>query len=302
MTTDLTHLTPKALPTRAEAAALGFLARYERATLELYRIHLRVLFDWCGAHGLDPLDVERTHLELFRHYLTTERGNAPTTVEHRLTVIRQFYRFAVIDGYLEKSPADHLNIPRAKRDESRLMGLSRHELATLLSVAQGEPRRWALVAMLGLLGMRVSEACSVDVEDTRGEQRGYRTISFVGKAGKPATMPLPVPVQRAIDAAIGDRTSGPLLLRESGTRLERRTAYRWIRRLGERAGIRDLHPHALRHTMVTLSLDAGVPLRDVQYAARHADPRMTERYDRQRGNLDRHAAHYLVAYVAGAAA
>jgi integrase/recombinase XerD len=49
------------------------------------------------------------------------------------------------------------------------------------------------------------------------------------------------------------------------------------------------------------SFDAGVPLRDVQEAASHADPRTTMRYDRARGSLDRHATYIVAAYVAGAA-
>jgi len=60
-------------------------------------------------------------------------------------------------------------------------------------------------------------------------------------------------------------------------------------------------PHALRHAFLTAALDAGVPLRDVQEAASLADPRMTMRYDRARGSLDRHAAYIVTAYVAGAA-
>ena len=47
------------------------------------------------------------------------------------------------------------------------------------------------------------------------------------------------------------------------------------------------------------ALDAGVPLRDAQILARHADPRTTEHYDRARGNLDRHAVHFLTVCVAG---
>jgi integrase/recombinase XerD len=50
---------------------------------------------------------------------------------------------------------------------------------------------------------------------------------------------------------------------------------------------------------ITNALDAGVPLRDAQILARHADPRTTEHYDRARGNLDRHGVHFLTAYVAG---
>jgi hypothetical protein len=52
---------------------------------------------------------------------------------------------------------------------------------------------------------------------------------------------------------------------------------------------------------VQATLDAGVPLRDVQEAASHADPRTTMRYDRARGSLDRHATYIVAAYLAGAA-
>ena len=58
------------------------------------------------------------------------------------------------------------------------------------------------------------------------------------------------------------------------------------------------HPHMLRHTFVTTMPDAGVDLRDVQIAARHADPRTTMRYDRARKNLDRHPNYILAAYMA----
>lgn len=54
----------------------------------------------------------------------------------------------------------------------------------------------------------------------------------------------------------------------------------------------------LRHTFVTTMLDAGVDLRDVQIAARHADPRTTMRYDRARKNLDRRPSYILAAYMA----
>jgi hypothetical protein len=52
---------------------------------------------------------------------------------------------------------------------------------------------------------------------------------------------------------------------------------------------------------ITAALDAGVPLRDVQETASHADPRTTMRYDRARVSLDRHATYIVAAYLAGAA-
>jgi integrase len=63
----------------------------------------------------------------------------------------------------------------------------------------------------------------------------------------------------------------------------------------------DVTPHTLRHEFITAALDAGVPLRDVQEAASHADPRTTMRYDRARGSLDRRATYIVAAYLAGAA-
>jgi integrase len=75
---------------------------------------------------------------------------------------------------------------------------------------------------------------------------------------------------------------------------------RRLKTLADEAQIRTatVHPHMLRHTFVTTMLDARVSLRDVQIAARHADPRTTMRYDRARKNLDRHPNYILAAYMA----
>jgi integrase/recombinase XerD len=69
--------------------------------------------------------------------------------------------------------------------------------------------------------------------------------------------------------------------------------------LRQRLGTGNVHPHMLRAAFIMAALDAGVPLRDVQIAARHADPRTTTIYDRHRQNFDRHAAYAVVAFVAG---
>ena len=127
-------------------------------------------------------------------------------------------------------------------------------------------------------------------------------MTVLGKGSKLAIMPLPPRVGRAVDQAAVDRSTGPLLLSRSGRRLDRHGATRIVRRLAKRAGItKHISPHSLRHSFITAALDAGVPLRDVQIAARHADPRTTTRYDRARNNLDRHASYVVTAFVAGAA-
>jgi site-specific recombinase XerD len=91
----------------------------------------------------------------------------------------------------------------------------------------------------------------------------------------------------------------PILVRRDGQRLDRRTAHRWVRSIGKRAGIGLMNPHMLRAAFILAALDAGVPLREVRVAARHADPRTTTVYDRRRQEFDKHAAYVVVAFVAG---
>ena len=303
--TTLIGLPTARITTTAELAAAGYLARYNGGTRESYRVSLKILFDWCGGLGVDVLDgMRRPVLELFARYLEEERRNSPTTVARHLSIIRGFYSFAEIDGYIGRSPAAHLRMPRVYRDESKTLGLDRMELGNLIQTARASHvMDAALITLMGMLGLRVSEACAVKIEDYHQIERGHRVLRMVGKGGKPATIPLPVPVIRALDAAAGDRTSGPLLLRrKSGQPMNRKAAALAVERLCRAAGItKKISPHSLRHSYVTACLDAGVPLRDVQVAARHSDPRITARYDRARHNHDRHASHVVAAFLAGAA-
>jgi integrase/recombinase XerD len=105
-------------------------------------------------------------------------------------------------------------------------------------------------------------------------------LRVCGKGTKIVQVPLPPAVGRAVDRATGSRDRGPILLNGRGTRMDRHAATRRLRRLAGTVGLRTkVHPHMLRHTFVTTMLDAGVALRDVQIAARHADPRTTMRYE-----------------------
>ena len=106
---------------------------------------------------------------------------------------------------------------------------------------------------------------------------------------------------RAIDLAVGERSEGPIFIEADGRRVDRHAAGRIVRRIARRAGIsKRVGPHTLRHAFITAALDAGVPLRDVQEAASHADPRTTMRYDRGRQSLDRHATYIVATFIAGA--
>ena len=153
-----------------------------------------------------------------------------------------------------------------------------------------------------MIGLRVTEATNISLTDLRS-QSGYELLTIIGKGAKPALIPLPVPVLRAVCDAADGRSAGPLLLNRRGERLSPAAAAGRLRRLAKVAGLtQHLSPHTLRRTFCTAGLVSGVPLRDMQYAMRHTGSRTTLRYDMARANLDRHAAHAVAAYLAGVSA
>ena len=242
------------------------------------------------------LEASRTHLELYRTSME-ERGRAASTIDRRLSTACGFYRFAHIDGRISSNPAQYLRRPRVRRSEGR--GLDRGGLARVLFTAERfDHAHPALAVLLGLNGLRVSEACGANIEDL-GMERGHRVLRIVGKGSKPVLIALVPRTAPAIDLSIGEGRAGPIALRQDGRRLDRRTAHRWVQSIGKRAGLRPVHPYMLRAGLIMAGLDAGVRLREVQLAARHSDPRTTTVYHRRRQDLDRHAAYVVLAFVAG---
>jgi integrase/recombinase XerD len=286
----------------AQLAAVSYLARYSGHTHALYASQLRRWFAWCERNRLDPLiGIQRAHVELYIRHLG-DAGLMDSSVTTMMHAVRGSFRFAHIDGLIPSDPAVYARLPKVHRDESRTQGMDRLELIRFLQVAQTiAVHHGALAYLLGINALRASEAAAVRIEDYADTLRGHRVLQPVGKGNKPATMPITVPVLRVLEACRGQRTIGPLILRPvSGNPIDRRDAYRMVARIAKVAGIpRHISPHSLRHAAITNALDAGVPLRDAQILARHADPRTTEHYDRARGNLDRHGVHFLTAYVAG---
>jgi integrase/recombinase XerD len=262
---------------RLRPAVAAYLARFKGSSREHTESDLRSYLAWCAEHGLDPLAAQRPHLELYIRWMQEIRRLKPSTVSRRFSVAAGFYRTCVLDGILEHSPAEHVRRP-AVPTESPTLGFTHLQFEALLAADRQSPHPsdFALVAMLGLLGLRIFEATSADIADL-GEEHGHRVLRVCGKGTKIVLVPLPPAVGRAIDRATGNRSRGPILLNSRGARMDRHAATRRLRRLAESAGINaaKAHPHILRHTFVTTMLDAGVDLRDVQIAARHADPRTT---------------------------
>jgi integrase/recombinase XerD len=285
-------------PESAGELAGSFLRGYDnrRSTQEAYARDLADWFVWLSRAGIDALDAGLATIESYmREPLTSGKPPAPATLARRLACLSHYYRRAHYEGLIDRNPVEFATRPKVP-EQAETAGVSKQRARRLIAAARAEgPRETLLVLLLLELGLRVSEAVGADIEDL-SEQGRHRVLRLKGKGQttKAAVAPLNAALSHAVDQAKGVRTHGPLLVTSTGARLTRQHAGKLIKRLGEQIGLPDLHPHSLRHGFVTLSLDEGVSLRDVQDAARHADPRTTRRYDRNRNSLNRHPTHRLL--------
>ncbi len=297
-------------PTSASIAADGpslrlavaaFLTNYKGQTRVHAESDLSCYLAWCEAVRLDVFAARRVDLERYLRWMQTSRR------------LQALYGLQTHSPWslASTAPASSTASSDTRRPstcaapgcltESPTLGLSHLQFEALLTAARdsSNPNDAALVSMLGLLGLRICEATGADIENL-SEVHGHRVLKVHGKGGKVVLTPLPPAVARAIERATAERSWGPILRSRAETRMSRHVATRRLQRLTFAAGITisRMHPHMLRHTFVTTMLDAGVDLRDVQIAARHADPRTTMRYDRARKNLDRHPNYILAAFMA----
>jgi integrase/recombinase XerD len=208
-------------------ALAGFLAGYTGLTREAYALDLRQYASWCQQHHWRLFQARRADIECFARDLEA-RGRARATITRRLCTIAGFYKYAVEEELLEHSPAAHVRRPRLDY-ESHATGLDRNELGSLLVAAGlGDPAEHALISLLSLNGLRVSEATGANIE-ALGVERGHRTLVITRKGGKVVTIPLAPRTARVIDLAVGERSEGPVFLAADGRRLDRHGAARVVR-------------------------------------------------------------------------
>jgi integrase/recombinase XerD len=284
---------PEPFTERLRPAVAAYLARFKGSSRAHTESDLRCYLAWCAGRGLDPLAAQRPHLELHIRWMQEIRRFKPSTVSRRFSVVAGFYHACVLDRLMAHSPAEHVRRP-AVPAESPTLEFTHLQFEALLTAARESPNPYdfALVAMLGLLGLRIFEATSANICDL-SEEHGHRVLRVCGKGTKVVQVPLPPAVGRAIDRATGLRDHGPILLNNRGTRMDRHAATR--RRWPADGNFIPI----CSATLSSPRFDA-VDLRDVQIAARHADPRTTMRYDRARANLDRHPNYILAAYMSSA--
>ena len=152
--------------------------------------------------------------------------------------------------------------------ESHVTGLDRNEIGALLVAAGLGPASDVLISLLAINELRVSEAIGADIEALVLE-RGHGTPTLLRKASKIVTIPWPAhrPRRRPGHRRTPRRPDLPTPRRAAP---DRHAAGRIVSRVGIS---KPVSPHTRRHAFITAALDAGVPLRDMQEAASHADPR-----------------------------
>ena len=287
-----------------QQAAVGFLSQYRGSTLKCYTLELQRFFAWCEQRNLDPFLVQRADLNLFVHDIQTSPARyAESTISRWVGTVCGYYRYACDEEMIPKDPGRRITRPQVDHDKQRCTFLPPVEFATLIKYVtkHGTPTERALIGLIGLRGLRISEACSLDVDDFI-EQGGYRVVRFIGKGNKARTVVLPVPVVRAIEACIGDRTAGPILLNAVGNRMDRKVSGRMVKDLAARAGVDpDISNHSLRRSFVTAAIAKGESLLEVSLTVGHAQTSTTQRYDRLTKSLDRDISQSVAGFLSNLA-
>lgn len=266
--------------------------RWERgrspATVRAYRGDVTSLLGY--AHGLGVGRVAGLSTAHVRAWLGAgqEAGWSRATTSRRAAAARTFTSWAVRHDVLSTDPAGRLVSPRRSRhlprvlDEGEARRLCEAAEAAADSGAIGR-RDHALVEVLYATGARVGEVVGLDLGDVDRERRALRVT---GKGDKERVVPLGLPAMRALERWLGEgrpsvvTPSSPpaVFLGRRGGRLDQRQARDAVARAARAAGLRDVHPHALRHTAATHVLDGGADLRCVQELLGHATLTTTEIY------------------------
>ncbi len=277
-----------------------------RLTLAAYRGDLADLARFLAAHAIALEAADETALHAYLAQSATV-SLAPRSLARRLSAMRQFYKFLMVDGMRQDDPTAGLDTPRLGRPLPKL--LSEGEVAQLLAAAQDQPgeegaRLLCLIELLYATGLRISELLTLGVTAAR---RDPRFVMVRGKGGRERLVPLSEPARRALaryldcrERFLPERQPSPWLFpsRGSAGHLTRQRCGQLLKELAIIAGLDParLSPHVLRHAFASHLLDHGADLRSVQQMLGHADIATTQIYTHVLGDRLRrlvHTAHPL---------
>ncbi len=271
------------LPVRSAAAGglatlglAGWLGTVSPHTARAYQVDLRQFTGWLAAQQIPP---DRVTPGVTTSWLAdlAAAGQQVATRRRKLAAVLSFYRYAAAEGLALTPPVPH-QVPKLHRDDADTGALDTAQARRLWEATAGRPRTRALVAVLLFCGLRIGEALTLHTADL-DTQQGATVLRVTGKGAKPRTAVLPAPAVVAIHDWLEQRGDSPgsLFATRTGAAMDPRVAHRLIGRIGDRAGIAQLHPHTLRHTFATSAVNAGADVLKVATALGHASPSTTMR-------------------------
>jgi len=213
-------------------------------------------------------------------------GLAAGSIKAEAVALRIFFRHLVHRKQLSADPTEFLGIPRIERSLPHTLALE--EIERLLGAIPADTaigrRDRAIVELLYGCGIRVSELCSVRLENYHAEDRVLRVT---GKGSKTRLLPIGKPAVAAVDSylgagrpeLVGPKTGANLFISIRGKPLTPQRIWQLLREHAALAGLEDkIYPHLLRHSFATHLLENGADLRVIQELLGHADIATTEIY------------------------
>jgi integrase/recombinase XerD len=257
-------------------------------TVAAYRNDLAGLSAFLAVKGTALQTADAAVLHAYLASAVTARL-APRTLARRISAMRQFYKFLVIEGFRQDDPTTHLDTPRLGRSLPKI--LSEAEIGSLIAIAQASPgddgiRLQCIVELLYATGLRVSELVTLPLA---AAQRDPRFLVISGKGGKERVVPLSEPSRFALakylerrERFLPDARPSRWLFPSRGRarHLTRQRTGQMLKELAVKAGLNPerLSPHVLRHAFASHLLDHGADLRSVQQMLGHSDIVTTQIY------------------------
>lgn len=221
----------------------------------------------------------------YLEYLQATRKMEGASIRRRMACLRMFYRFAVARGMATANPTE--SIDTAQRWKKLPDVLGREQMRVLLQAADSTDRlakrNRAIIELFYACGLRASELAELSLGDLHLDLGVLRVI---GKGRKERIVPLGGPAQAALVdylktlrvELLGNKQSDRVFLSRTGGPITRVVLWQLVVKLAQKAGIRRIHPHTLRHTFATHLLSGGADLRIVQELLGHADVGTTQIY------------------------